>query len=76
MNKSFLAIFKIDRQLDAELRARLVAGLFASPASLAIGAAAGSAAGLTVPASTSDLPSIGAGLLVPVFGALRVAHAA
>ncbi len=76
MNKSFLAIFKTDRQLDPELRARLVASLFASPASLAIGAAAGSAAGLTVAASASDLPSICAGLLVPVCGVLRVAHGA
>lgn len=74
MNKSFLAIFRIDRQLDPELRAKLVASLFASPASLAIGAAAGSAAGLTVAATTSDLPSICAGILVPVFGGLRVAH--
>ena len=76
MNKSFLAILKIDRQLDPELRAKLVASLFASPASLALGATAGSAAGVTVAATTSDLPSICAGLAVPVFGALRVAHGA
>jgi PAS domain S-box-containing protein len=76
MNKSFLAILKIDRQLDAELRAKLVASLFASPASLALGATAGSVAGVTVAATASDLPSICAGLSVPVFGSLRVAHGA
>ena len=76
MNKSFLAIFRTDRQLDPELRAKLIASLFNSPASLALGTTAGSAAGLTVAARSSDLPSICAGLAVPVFGALRVAHGA